>query len=49
MNLTIRQFNKLFHALKDSGYFIVGGAESLNNLPHPYAYGAHSIYRKPGR
>ena len=38
--------NKLFHALKESGYFIVGGAESLNNLRHPYTYVAPSIYRK---
>jgi chemotaxis protein methyltransferase CheR len=40
--------NKLCHALKPSGYFIVGGAESLNNLRHPYRYVAPSVYRKQG-
>lgn len=39
--------NKLHQALRPSGYFIVGGAESLNNLRHPYRYIAPSIYMKP--
>ncbi|MCU0593922.1 MAG: protein-glutamate O-methyltransferase CheR [Desulfobacterota bacterium] len=39
--------NRLYPALKGSGYFIVGGAESLHNLRHPYQYVAPSLYRKP--
>lgn len=39
--------NKLYRALKPSGYFIVGGAESLTNMRHPYCYVAPSVYRKP--
>jgi len=39
--------NKLNHALRPAGYLIVGGAESLNNLRHPYRYVAPGIYVKP--
>lgn len=39
--------NRLYQALKGSGYFIVGGAESLHNLRHPYRYVAPSLYLKP--
>jgi chemotaxis protein methyltransferase CheR len=38
--------NRLYRALKRSGYFIVGGAESLHNLRHPYRYVAPSVYMK---
>lgn len=40
--------NRLYRALRGSGYLIVGGAESLHNLRHPYRYVAPSIYLKPG-
>lgn len=40
--------NKLYGALKWNGYLIIGGAESLNNLDHRYAYLNPSIYRKTG-
>lgn len=39
--------NRLSQALKRSGYFIVGGAESLQTLRHPYRYVAPSVYLKP--
>lgn len=39
--------NKLNRSLRRSGLLIIGGAESLNNLRHPYIYLAPSIYRKP--
>lgn len=38
--------NKLHNVLKRNGFFIVGGAESLNNLQHHYKYIKPSIYRK---
>jgi chemotaxis protein methyltransferase CheR len=38
--------NKLYDALKWNGYFIVGGAESLNNINHKYKYIEPSIYIK---
>jgi len=38
---------RLYRALRPSGYFIVGGAESLHNLQHPYRYVAPSVYLKP--
>lgn len=38
--------NKLCGALKTSGYFIIGGAESLNTIDHPFKYIQPSIYRK---
>jgi chemotaxis protein methyltransferase CheR len=38
--------DKLHQALKQNGYFIIGGAESLNNIPHRYKYLKPSIYRK---
>ncbi|MDP3283470.1 MAG: CheR family methyltransferase [Desulfobacterales bacterium] len=38
--------NKLCGALKASGYFIIGGAESLNTIDHPFKYIQPSIYRK---
>ena len=38
--------NKLYQALKWEGYFVIGGAESLNNIPHPYKYIKPSIYQK---
>jgi len=39
--------NRLYRALKRSGYLVVGGAESLHNLQHPYRYVAPSVYLKP--
>ena len=38
--------NRLYSSLKPYGYFIIGGAESLNNLKHKYKYIKPSIYRK---
>lgn len=38
--------NRLFDQLKWSGYFIIGGAESLNSIRHTYKYVRPSIYRK---
>jgi len=37
---------KLYSALKWNGYFIIGGAESLSNIKHPYEYVKPSIYKK---
>ncbi|RPH49327.1 MAG: chemotaxis protein CheR [Desulfobacteraceae bacterium] len=46
-NVTRAQItNKLCGALKTSGYFIIGGAESLNTIDHPFKYIQPSIYRK---
>ena len=46
-NVTRAQItNKLCGALKPSGYFIIGGAESLNTIDHPFKYIQPSIYRK---
>jgi len=41
--------NRLRHALKHNGYFIIGGAESLNNIKHGYSYNKPSIYVNDGR
>ncbi len=41
--------NKLFNALKMNGYFIIGGAETLNNIKHRYEYIEPSIYKKSRR
>lgn len=38
--------NRLYSALKRGGYFVIGGAESLNNISHPYKYLKPSIYVK---
>ncbi len=38
--------NKLSRYLKPDGYFIIGGAESLNNLKHSLYFVRPSIYRK---
>lgn len=38
--------HKLSRSLKTDGYFIIGGAESLNNLRHSLHYVKPSIYRK---
>jgi len=46
-NVTRTQItSKLSGALKTSGYFIIGGAESLNTIEHPFKYIQPSIYRK---
>ncbi|MGB5158661.1 CheR family methyltransferase [Desulfobacterium sp. N47] len=37
---------KLYNALKASGYLIIGGAESLNAINHPFKYLQPSIYNK---
>jgi len=37
---------KLYKALKDNGYFIIGGSESLSSIEHDYKYIKPSIYRK---
>lgn len=38
--------NRLFTGLKEGGYFIIGGAESLNGLKHGFAYIEPSVYQK---
>ena len=38
--------NKLYDALEWNGIFIIGGAESLNNIQHRYKYIKPSIYQK---
>ena len=38
--------NKLHGALKLNGFFIIGGAESLNNIHHKYKYIRPSIYKR---
>jgi chemotaxis protein methyltransferase CheR len=37
---------RLCGVLKPGGYFIIGGAESLNGLRHPLKYIEPSVYRK---
>jgi chemotaxis protein methyltransferase CheR len=37
---------KLFQVLKQNGYLVVGGAESLSSLKHPYVYVKPSVYTK---
>jgi chemotaxis protein methyltransferase CheR len=39
--------HKLTNVLKPTGYFIIGGAESLNGLQHPLNYIEPSVYQKP--
>jgi chemotaxis protein methyltransferase CheR len=38
--------NKLSKVLKQDGYFIIGGAESLNGLNHSLKYIEPSVYKK---
>ena len=45
-NIKTEVVNKLYKAVKWNGYFIVGGAESLNSIKHKYKYIRPSIYRK---
>ncbi|MDY7036896.1 MAG: protein-glutamate O-methyltransferase CheR, partial [Thermodesulfobacteriota bacterium] len=40
--------NTLYSVLNWDGYFIIGGAESLNNIKHKFKYIKPSIYRKVG-
>jgi len=40
--------NSLYSVLNRDGYFIIGGAESLNNIKHRFKYIKPSIYRKVG-
>ena len=41
--------NRLSGALRPNGYFIIGGAESLNNIQHVYKYVMPSIYIKKSK
>jgi len=45
---TVREkvIKKLYRVLKTNGYFIIGGAETLNDLEHPYKYLTPNIYMK---
>jgi len=38
--------NKLARVLRPKGYFIIGGAESLNGIQHSLNYVEPSVYRK---
>jgi len=38
--------HKLSKVLKQGGYFIIGGAESLNGLNHSFQYIEPSVYKK---
>lgn len=38
--------NKIYNFVKNGGYFIIGGAESLNNIHHLFKYIKPSIYIK---
>ena len=40
--------NKLYNTVKPGGYFVIGGAESLNTIKHEYKYVKPSIYMRPG-
>ena len=37
---------KLYQVLKEKGYLVVGGAESLSSLKHPYSYVKPNVYVK---
>lgn len=41
-----RIVDKLYSAIREKGFFIIGGAESLNNLAHRFKYVKPSIYIK---
>ena len=41
-----RVVSRLAGVLRSGGYFIIGGAESLNGLRHPFTYIEPSVYRK---
>jgi len=41
--------NRLYKALKWDGLFVIGGAESLNGIGHPFQYVKPSIYRKASK
>ena len=45
-NVKAEVVNKLYGAVKCNGYFIIGGAESLNSIKHSFQYVRPSIYRK---
>ncbi|MCP3952942.1 MAG: hypothetical protein GY697_12105 [Desulfobacterales bacterium] len=38
--------NNICKTLQPNGYFIIGGAKSLNGLKHDLAYIEPSVYRK---
>jgi chemotaxis protein methyltransferase CheR len=44
--IKVKVVNKLYSVLKWDGYFIIGGAESLNAVSHKYQYVKPSIYMK---
>ena len=45
-NVKTEVVNKLYEAVKWNGYFVIGGAESLNSIKHRFQYVRPSIYRK---
>ena len=44
--IKVKVINKLHAVLKWDGYFIIGGAESLNTVSHQYQFIKPSIYMK---
>ena len=42
----VRIVDKLFNVIREKGYLIIGGAESLNNITHKFKYLKPSIYFK---
>lgn len=41
--------NKLYHVLRDGGYFLIGHSETLTGIDHRFTYIRPSIYQKQSR
>lgn len=42
----VKVVDKLYNVIREKGYLVIGGAESLNNLKHRFKYVKPSIYLK---